>query len=114
MHAAKPARPDEALRLLDEAWTGFRSLDVPDRPNLAKVSLWRGRKLAEPGQPAKALEHLEKALALMTELERDFDRAQVLEALGEVQIELGNDTATQYFAQAAQLYEDGGHLLAGA
>lgn len=46
LHAAKIAEPDEALRLLEEARAGFRSLAQPDLHNLAKVELWQGRKLA--------------------------------------------------------------------
>ena len=69
-HAAKPAEPDGALRLLADARAGFRSLSRPEPHNLAKVALWQGGELAEQGDHADAIAHLGQALALMTELKR--------------------------------------------
>lgn len=114
LHAAKPAEPEEALLLLAEAREGFRSLAQPDRHNLAKVLLWQGRKLGERNDVPGARAHLDQALALMTELERNFDRAQVLDALGELYATVDGATAADYFSQAARVYEDDDRLVAAA
>lgn len=111
LHAAKPSEPAEALPLLDEAWAAFRGLDQPDRHNLAKVLLWQGRKLADH---AEARARLDQALALMSELGRDFDRAQVLEALGDLLSTVDTPVARRHYLQAADTFQEGGHLLAAA
>ncbi|WP_434446847.1 tetratricopeptide repeat protein [Lentzea sp. E54] len=114
LHAAKPATPEEALRLLAVAWSGFRGLDEPDRHNLGKVLLWQGCKYGEQGELAVARDHLDRALALMTELGRDFDRAQILDALGDVHATADPAAAHEFYLRAAQIYEDGGQLVAAA
>lgn len=115
LHAAKPAEPDDALRLLADARAGFRSLSRPEPHNLAKVALWQGNKLAEQGDHADAIAHLGQALALMTELKRDYDRAQILEVLGDVHTAAAEAVAaSRHYREAAQVYEAGGHLVAAA
>lgn len=114
LHAAKPSEPEDALRLLTEAWSGFRSLAQPDRHNLAKVLLWQGRKLGEQGNLADADAHLQRALASQTELARDFDRAQVLDVLGDVHATADPARAAGYYRQAVRIYEEGGHITAAA
>jgi len=114
MHAAKPAAPAEASRLLAEAWTGFRTLGRSEQHNLGKVLLWQGRKFGEQGDLSEAQAHLDRALALMTEIGREFDRGQILDALGDVHLPADPATARRYYAQAAQVYEKSGHLVAAA
>ncbi|RAS64787.1 tetratricopeptide repeat protein [Lentzea atacamensis] len=114
MHAAKPAGPEEALRLLAEAQTGFRALGRPEQHNLGKVLLWQGRKFGEQGDLSEAKSYLDRALALMTEIGREFDRAQVLDALGDVHAATDPSAARRYYAQATQVYEKAGHLVAAA
>ncbi|MDT7786335.1 MAG: hypothetical protein QOF58_4754 [Pseudonocardiales bacterium] len=107
MHAAKPAGPERAMALLTEAAAGFRGLAQPEPHNLAKVLLWQGRKLGDR-------DSLDQALALMTELGRDFDRAEILTALGDLQATVDSAEAARCYRQAAQIYADGGHLVAAA
>ncbi|WP_167977832.1 tetratricopeptide repeat protein [Lentzea indica] len=114
LHAAKPAGPDDALRLLADARSGFRSLAQPEPHNLAKVAFWQGRKLADKGDHANAVARLEEALASMTELKRDYDCAQILEVLGDVHASTDAVVAGQYYRQAARIYEESGHLVAAA
>jgi tetratricopeptide (TPR) repeat protein len=105
LHAAKPAEPERALALLEEASAGFRGLDRPEPHNLAKVLLWQGRKLRDRAS-------LDQALALMTELGRDFDRAEVLTAVGDLLATVDSAEAAHCYRQAARIYADGGHLIA--
>ncbi|ANZ35876.1 hypothetical protein BBK82_07045 [Lentzea guizhouensis] len=93
---------------------GFRSLDQPDLHNLAKVELWQGRTLLEKNERPDAVAHLEQALASMTELARHYDRAQVLDALGDAHVTTDPASADRYYQQAMEIYEEIGHLLTAA
>jgi tetratricopeptide (TPR) repeat protein len=104
LHAAKPAERERASALLTEAAAGFRGLDQPEPHNLAKVLLWQGRKLDDR-------DSLDQALAIMTEQGRDFDRAEILTALGAT---VDGEEAARCYRQAAQIYADNGHLVAAA
>lgn len=103
LHGAKPEQADLALPLLRRAYEGFRSLTVPEPHNVAKVLLWQGRKLGDR-------ERLDQALAIMTELDRQTDRADILVALGEVQAR--EDDAAEFYRRAVEIYEQKGQLMA--
>jgi len=97
LHGAKPAQPDHALELLAEARSGFRALAHPEK-----------------GDFADAVTHLEQALASMTELARDHDRAQILDVLGDVHAGTDVNASNRCYELAAQLFEEGGHVVAAA
>lgn len=75
---------------------------------------WQGRKLGDCSDLADAREHLERVLGLMSELHCDFDGAQLLEALGDINSAVDSQLARSNYSMAAQLYEEGGHLVAAA
>ncbi|WP_394617189.1 NB-ARC domain-containing protein [Lentzea sp. JNUCC 0626] len=101
LHGAKPEAPERALVLLDRAYEGFRSLPVPEPQNLAKVLLWQGRKLGVEGGP-----RLREALSLATEHKHQADRAEVLEALAELENDVA--VAVELYREALMIYEERG------
>ncbi|GGU67345.1 NB-ARC domain-containing protein [Lentzea flava] len=103
LHGAKPEPPEKALVLLQRAHEGFRSLPAPEPQNLAKVLLWQGRKLGTEGD-----QRLREALALATEHKLHVDRAEILEALA--QLETDRDAATELYREALTVYEERGLL----
>ncbi|GGN28984.1 hypothetical protein GCM10011609_85660 [Lentzea pudingi] len=114
LHAAKAEDAVRALELLAHAWTLLRSLEVPDRANLAKVLLWQGRVLAGTGDLVAGRDHLNRALASAAEVGRDFDRAQVLDALGDLEANHDRPRAAQHYERALEIYLAGGHLRAAS
>ncbi|GAA3853618.1 hypothetical protein GCM10022243_19060 [Saccharothrix violaceirubra] len=77
-HLAKAEPPEVALGLLAEALTTFR--DSADARNVAKATLWQGRKTAELGRADEAAVLLREAETLAADW--PFDRAQAVEARG--------------------------------
>ncbi|WP_433272003.1 NB-ARC domain-containing protein [Actinosynnema sp. CS-041913] len=100
-HLAKAVDGADALALLDQALDGFRGLPEPEPRNLAKIMLWQGRK----GGDAAVLE---RALAIVEDHDWPFDRAQTLEALGEVTGE------KDYYTRALEIYRRHGFVRAAA
>lgn len=103
LHGAKPEPSEQALVLLERAYEGFRSLPVPEPQNVAKVLLWQGRKLGTEGGP-----RLREALALATEHKLQADRAEILEALA--QLETDRAVAAELYHEALTIYEERGLL----
>ncbi|GLZ31951.1 hypothetical protein Lesp02_41390 [Lentzea sp. NBRC 105346] len=89
LHLAKVEEADRALELLERAKAEFESSEPV---NFAKVLLWQGRKSGRR-------ELLLEALAIMTELDRQLDRAEILVALGE-------------YRQALEIYTERGQIWA--
>lgn len=111
LHAAKPALPDKALVLLDEAEQRFLALQHREVVNLAKIATWRGRKLFEIGRVSEAETELRRAADLMMKEGRPFDRAVALESLAEVAIVRGNiDQARLCLQEAYMIYDTRGHF----
>jgi tetratricopeptide (TPR) repeat protein len=101
LHEAKVEPPEIALPLLDEAAPIF----VDDPVNLAKTDLWRGRKLTERGDLAKARAALDRALTVT----RPFDRAEALAARGDLNAAAGRaDQARVDYAQARAVFAEWG------
>ncbi|MFS8104542.1 hypothetical protein LFM09_46315 [Lentzea alba] len=99
LHGAKPEPSEQALVLLERAYEVFRSLPVPESQNLAKVLLWQGRKLGAEGGP-----RLREALALATEHRHQADRAEILEALA--QLDADRDVAVELYREALTILDD--------
>ncbi|WP_020666437.1 NB-ARC domain-containing protein [Amycolatopsis nigrescens] len=89
-HLARAERPERALELLVQAREGFLGLQKREEANLAKIALWRGRKLVDAGRFEEAAEALTEALTTMTRESRPFDRAQILEILGDLATGIGD------------------------
>jgi hypothetical protein len=105
LHNAKVETPDRALSLLAEAAPIFAA----DPVNRAKTDLWRGRKLTEQRDFDAARTALDTALAELTTLRRPFDRAEVLAALGDLNLATGHtDQARDEYAQARAVFEEWG------
>ncbi|HEY4021350.1 MAG TPA: tetratricopeptide repeat protein, partial [Pseudonocardiaceae bacterium] len=101
LHDAKVEPPDLALPLLAEAAPSF----ADDPVNLAKTSLWRGRKLLEQGNFDQAREALNAALRTR----RPFDRAEALAARGDLNAATGRpEAAHEDYAQARAVFEEWG------
>ncbi|UKD51037.1 hypothetical protein L3Q65_24220 [Amycolatopsis sp. FU40] len=84
--------------LLTEAETEFAHPSVRDEPNLGKVWRLRGARRTELEHRELARADLDRALEWMTELDRPYDTAEVLLALGDWAVRggLGPDAASDY------------------
>ncbi|WP_431875320.1 hypothetical protein [Amycolatopsis sacchari] len=82
LHLAKAVPPAEALPLLDQAAEGLRAEEY----NLAKIDLWRGRKLREAGLLTEAAQALDRVGAGHRERgEALVEQAELALALGETE-----------------------------
>lgn len=96
-HLAKAVPPDEALSLLDQA----RAALADEPRNLAKIELWRGRKLREAGLLADAEEALTHVLADAAPRER----GEALAELAEVALGLGErERARKHLRDALEVF----------
>jgi hypothetical protein len=76
------------------------------------VLLSRGRKLGDRGDLADARAHPEGLLGVMSEFHRDFDDAQVLKAVVDVDSAVDSQLVWSSLSMVVQLYEEGMHLVA--
>jgi tetratricopeptide (TPR) repeat protein len=107
LHLAKALEPDEALSQLALAMVAFQ--EINDSRNAGKVFTWQGRKLKDLGNLEAAKVRLTEALTLMADWK--FDRAQILDELGDIAARQGDNTqAKEHFEQALDIYGAGGHL----
>jgi tetratricopeptide (TPR) repeat protein len=103
---ARVEDPQRAVPLLDEAARLFAGVRQNESVNLAKVATCRGIKLIEAGLYDDAVEPLNHALRVMDEHSRWFDRAVVLEALGDLARAQGEpDRARELYREALRVYE---------
>lgn len=97
-------RADEAISLLDEAVAAFAALPQPDDYNGARALIARGRALVRAGQPARARQELQAALAVMTRLGSAFEQAQAHLGLAELAMHTADpSTARREYEQALDL-----------
>ncbi|WP_158607780.1 tetratricopeptide repeat protein [Nocardia panacis] len=107
LHSAKVEDPDSALALLDTAAATFATSDFDETENLAKVRMWRGRKLIEQGEPTAAEPLLTEALSVMRDRRRRFDEAEVLMALGDCLLtQAGSLAARDQYQAALTIYSE--------
>lgn len=78
MHVGKAEEPGRALSLFAEATRLFTGLASDESENLAKVSMWRGRKLVALDDLPKARAEFAAAEAVMRDRRRPFDEAEIL------------------------------------
>ncbi|GHF58257.1 tetratricopeptide (TPR) repeat protein [Amycolatopsis bartoniae] len=96
-HLAKAVPPREALSLLAEATAGLRK----EPENLAKIDLWRARKLRETGEHAEA----ERALARVLETGQYRERGEALVERAELAVSRGEtDHARADLNEALELF----------
>lgn len=106
MLLARIEHPDLAFPLLDEADTLFAKVPQDESVNLAKVATCRGTKLIEAGRYDEAAEPLNHALRVMKEHHRWFDRAIILEALGDLaRAQNDADHARELYQEAQRIYQ---------
>ncbi|WP_329057651.1 hypothetical protein [Amycolatopsis sp. NBC_01480] len=102
---ARVEDPERAFPLLDEAARLFAGMGQDESVNLAKVTTCGGIKLIEAGLYEDALEPLNYALRVMDEHGRWFDRAIVLEALGDLALAQGDPArAWEQYRLALTIY----------
>lgn len=101
LHLGSVAHPLDALRLLDEAVTTFRSLPAPDEYNAAKALLWRGKRLIELRRFDDAVAALDGAMEFMVNHHFHFDQAQTQYAFGELALATEDEhAARRHFGEA--------------
>jgi tetratricopeptide (TPR) repeat protein len=99
LHDAKVEIPETALPLLAEA----EPILADDPVNLAKIQLWRARKLLDQGEFDQARE----AVAAALRTPRPFDRAEALHTRGDLFAALGRPEAARAdHAQARALFAE--------
>lgn len=107
LHLAKVEAAERALALLAEAETEFAKQPDRERENLAKVLTWRGKKLVESRSWAAAARDLTAARQTMSAAHRRFDEAEILEALGDLEVGRGAlDEAAQRYREALAIYRE--------
>jgi tetratricopeptide (TPR) repeat protein len=94
-------RYTEALPEFDTALKQFRTLGPAEQQGVADCLQHIGAILAEQGMTGLAQDHIERAIALYAEQEKDASRAAALGTLGDLQARLGN------LPEARRLYEEG-------
>ncbi|HVK20479.1 MAG TPA: NB-ARC domain-containing protein [Actinokineospora sp.] len=104
-HLAKTRPASDALDLLAHAATWFAANDEAE--NLAKVAVWRAKKLIASGVADGVGPELRQALDTLAARGRRFDQIDALTALGEL-AELRGETAVGYFREALVIAEDMG------
>ncbi|GAB2511145.1 hypothetical protein [Nocardia heshunensis] len=106
LHGGKAEDPAAALRLFDEAAGLFGDLDSDETENLAKVALWRGRKLVALGDLDTARTEFDAAETVMRERGRPFDEAEILVSRAELAARAGGrEEAGELYRQARSRYE---------
>lgn len=106
-HLAKAVAPEPALTLLDDARQAFAGLAGDETENLAKVAIWRARKLMAHGHTEGIAAELSQALDTMVHRGRRFDQADALTVLGDLAARDGQtEKAIEYFREAETILED--------
>ncbi|WP_280236644.1 tetratricopeptide repeat protein [Nocardia cyriacigeorgica] len=106
-HRAKAEPPDIALPMLTDAESRFRELTSDETENLAKVGLWRGRKLRAVGDLDAAEACSTSALDVFTARRRHYDRAHALVSLAETAFARADIAkAREHYEQALIIYTD--------